>query len=58
MNGVTNSSGYYEFILSPGVFTVYVNQGDQSWGQSATFRTDLPEAYGHYTYVINFMASR
>ncbi|MEP7198333.1 MAG: M23 family metallopeptidase [Chloroflexota bacterium] len=58
MNGVTNSSGYYEFILSPGVFTVYVNQGDQPWGQSATFRTDLPEAYGHYTYVINFMASR
>src|SRR5207237_4289248 len=54
LNGATGASGYYEFILSPGIFTVGVVSG----GQSATFRTDLPEAYGHYTYVISFQASR
>ncbi len=58
INGATNASGYYEFILSPGIFTVYVAASGQPWGQSATFRTDLPEAYGHYTYVISFQAAR
>jgi hypothetical protein len=58
MNTQTRRDGYYELILSPGIFTVYINRGDQPWGQSATFRTNLAEAYGHYTYVINFMSAK
>ena len=58
MNTQTRRDGYYELILSPGIFTVYINRGEQPWGQSATFRTNLAEAYGHYTYVINFMSAQ
>jgi len=51
MDTVTSPEGWYEFILGPGEYNVFVNTGES---QRAHFRTDLPEFFGHYTYEVDF----
>lgn len=47
----TDANGYYVFILSPGEYKVQVAQGQS---QVVSFRTNLREWYGHYTYDVDF----
>lgn len=47
----TEPNGYYVFILSPGEYRV---QGAEGKSQSVSFRTNLREWYGHYTYDVDF----
>jgi hypothetical protein len=48
---VTDRNGYYVFILGPGAYRIQVAQGQS---QSASFRTDLRQYYGHYSYDVDF----
>ena len=48
---VTDANGYYVFILSPGEYHVQVAQGQS---QVVSFRTNLRQWYGHYTYDVDF----
>jgi murein DD-endopeptidase MepM/ murein hydrolase activator NlpD len=50
---VTDANGFYVFILSPGEYHVRVAQGQS---QVASFRTNLREYFGHYTYDVDFAA--
>lgn len=50
---VTDANGFYVFILSPGEYRVQVAQGQS---QVVSFRTNLREYYGHYTYDVDFAA--
>ncbi len=48
---VTDANGYYVFILSPGDYHVQVAQGQS---QVVSFRTNIRQYYGHYTYDVDF----
>jgi len=48
---VTDSNGFYVFILSPGDYHVQVAQGQS---QVVSFRTNIRQYYGHYTYDVDF----
>jgi hypothetical protein len=48
---VTDANGFYVFILSPGDYQVQVAQGQS---QVVSFRTNIRQYYGHYTYDVDF----
>lgn len=52
---VTDTNGYYVFILSPGEYRVQVASGQS---QVVSFRTNLRAYYGHYTYDVDFAAGQ
>jgi len=49
----TRADGYYVAILSPGEYRVFIGAGQS---QVVSFRTNLREYYGHYTYDVDFAA--